>query len=417
MKRWIKPAAAAALCAVLLLGGLMLPGLGSASSSAVYLMAVNEKVVDMTAENMPMMVNGTLYIPYTMLSSRVTDINLRVTTLYSTTRRTLLVSSGQKAVTFDTRANTATDIQGNVLDVRAAVRNSMVFLPVDWLCSYFDAIEYSLIPTQYGTLVRITNSDAILGDAEFADAARGKLAENLRRYQDSIAPSPTPTPLSSPVPTATVQPSQPPVVQPSALPVQSDPPVVQPSQSPDPSPPPSQEPEEGAELYLALRWGAQGEQAAQLLESRGLRGLFLFTGEELRRQDDAVRRLVGAGHGVGLYLSGESGEDCPALAAEGRGLLADIARCDTVIVSGEGLDQSGRNALLDAGYVLWNASVRGERYASGEALVRSLDLRRMNYVELNCGDGDAALLRSALNAMENGNCRIYQPTAPALSPG
>lgn len=417
MKHWMKMAAAVVLCAALLLGVLVLPGLSSASSS-VYLMAVNDKTMEMTAENMPMMVNGTLYVPYTMLTSRVTEINLRVTALYSTTRRTLLVSSGQKAVTFDTRANTATDIQGNPLEVRAAVRNSMVFLPVDWLCSYFDAISYSLIPTQYGTLVRITNSDAILGDAEFADAARGKLAENLRRYQESIAPSPTPTPLSSPAPTPTVQPSQPPVVQPSAPPVQSDPPpVVQPSQNPDSSPSPSQEPDEGAELYLALRWDAQGEQAAQLLEERGLRGLFLLTGEELLRQDDAVRRLVGAGHGVGLYLSDGSGEDCLALATEGRSLLADIARCDTVIVSGDGLDPSSRDALLDAGYVLWDAAVRGERYASGEALVRSLDLRRMNYVELNCGDGDIIFLRSSLNAMESGNCRIYQPTAPVLSLG
>lgn len=409
MKRWMK-IAAAALCTALLLTGLMLPGLSSASSS-VYLMAVNDKTVEMTAENMPMMVNGTLYVPYTMLTSRVTEINLRVTALYSTTRQTLLVSGGPKAVTFDIRANTATDIQGNTLDVRAAVRNNMVFLPVGWLCSYFDTISYSLIPTQYGTLVRITNNDAILGDAEFADAAKGKLAENLRRYQDSIAPS------ASPSAVPTVQPSRSPLVQPSAPPVQqpSAPPVVQPSQPPSPSPSPSQEPEEGAELYLALRWGGQGEQTAQLLESRGLRCLFLFTGEELRQQDDAVRRLVGTGHGIGLYLPGAAGEDCPTLAAEGRSLLADIARCDTVIISGEGLDQSGRDALLDAGYVLWDASLRGTQYSSGEALVRGLDIRRMNYVELSCGEGEAAFLRSALNAMESGNCGVNQPTASVLS--
>ena len=128
-----------------------------------------------------------------------------------------------------------------------------------------------------------------------------------------------------------------------------------------------------------------------------------------------MRRLVGAGHGIGLYLSGAAGEDCPALAAEGRNLLADIARCDTVIISGEGLDQSGRDALLNAGYVLWDASLRGPQYSSGEALVRGLDIRRINYVELSCGEGGAAFLRSALNAMESGNCRVYQPTASILS--
>lgn len=401
---------AAALCAALLLGGLMLPGLGSSSSSAIYLMAVNEKVVTMTAENMPMMVNGTLYVPYTLLTSRVTEINLRVTALYSTTKRTLLVSGGQKAVTFDTRANTAVDIQGNALDVRAAVRNNMVFLPLDWLCSYFDAIDYSLIPTQYGTLVRITNSDAILGDEEFADAAKGKLAENLRKYQDSIVPSASPTPSATPVPTPAVQPSTPPV-QPSAPPppVQSQPPAVQ------NTPPPSQPPEEGAELYLALRWGGQGEQAAQLLESYGLRGLFLFTCEELRDNDDAVRRLVGAGHSIGLDAAGAEGGECLELAAEGRKLLADIARCGTAIVSGGGLDQDSRETLLEAGYVLWDAAVQGGRYSSGEALVRSLDIRHMNYVELSCGDGELAFLRSALSAMDSASCTVLQPTAPVLA--
>ena len=47
MKRWTRAALAAALCAALLLSGLMLPGLGSASS--VYLMAANDQVVEMTA--------------------------------------------------------------------------------------------------------------------------------------------------------------------------------------------------------------------------------------------------------------------------------------------------------------------------------------------------------------------------------
>ena len=44
-----------------------------------------------------------------------------------------------------------------------------------------------------------------------------------------------------------------------------------------------------------------------------------------------------------------------------------------------------------------------------------LSLRRVNYVELECGPGSAALLREALRAMAEENCQIYQATAPALS--
>ena len=53
------------LCVVLLCGVM-----GTASgSSNVYFMAVNDTVVEMTADNMPIVVGGTLYVPYIMLSA------------------------------------------------------------------------------------------------------------------------------------------------------------------------------------------------------------------------------------------------------------------------------------------------------------------------------------------------------------
>ena len=61
---------------------------------------------------------------------------------------------------------------------------------------------------------------------------------------------------------------------------------------------------------------------------------------------------------------------------------------------------------------MWAATVKGEEFSSGSALVRGLDPQRVNYVEAAC---DAAFLRGALNAMEEENCRIYQGTAPALA--
>ena len=410
MKRWGKSILAAALCAVLLLAGIIIPALGS--SSSVFLMAVNDQVMEMTTENMPMLVNGTLYVPYTMLSSRSSGANLGVTALYSMMRRTVLVSSGQRSVTFDTRSNTAADSQGNPLNVWAVVRNNMVFLPVDWLCDYFDAISYSLSRTPYGTLVRITNNDAILTDAEFVDMAMGWLAKNLEQYQKSIAPSATPTPSAAPAPsTPPAGQSTPP--QTSAPPQISAPPV-QASREPVPSASPSQEPdEEGAQLYLAIRWGDQGLQAAQMLEERSLRALFLFTPEELRTCDNQVRRLAATGHGIGLIVSG-NGPDSLAQAEEGRRLLAAAARCDTVVVCAAGLDWEARDLLIQSGYVLWNASLLGKNYTTGERLVRRLSVRQVNRVELDAASEEMALFRSALTAMENANCRIELPTAPAL---
>ena len=298
MKLWKRGTLAALLCAVLLLCAAV-PAFGT--SSTVYLMAVNDTVMETTAENVPAMVDGMLYVPYTMLSSRISGIDLKVSAVYIATKRTLLVSSGQKGVMFDTQTNTAQDLQGNSLPVRAVVRNSMVFVPIDWVCEYFGTISCSRVRTRYGTLVRVTNSAAILSDVEFVDAGDSLLADSLRRYLSTVE----------------------------------------------------------------------------------------------------------NGGGTGVSPS--------AQAEEGRLLMASIAWCSALVVRADGLDRDGWQELTQAGFVRWSATSRGKDYSTGAALVEELDPKRMNYVELSCGERSAAFLRGALSAMDEEACRIRQATAPALA--
>ena len=182
MRGWKKGLAAAALALVFLAAALV-PAFGAVGG--VNLMAVNERVLDTTAENMPRTVGGVLYVPYTMLSNQVNGINLGVSALYSTTRRTVLVTDGQRGVTFDIQNNTAQDLNGVPVSARAMVRNATVFIPIDWICQYFGIISCTRTRTPYGTLIRVTNSAAILTDRDFADAAGMQLADSLRRYLES----------------------------------------------------------------------------------------------------------------------------------------------------------------------------------------------------------------------------------------
>lgn len=378
MKKWEKiTLAALALCGLMLAGALALSA--SASVANVNLMAVNDRVLwELTEDNMPRTVGGVLYVPYTMLSYQETDIDLGINALYSYTRRTVLVTDrGRKGVTFDLQANTAQDLDGNPVPVRAMVRNATVFVPIDWLCQYFGTISCSRTSTRHGTLIRVTSSAAVLSDRSFVDAADNLLASSLQHYLESGGAN------------------------------QEEP-------APSGGPPPSAAPS-GAELYLAFRCGDEGEECARLMEGQGLRALFLFTPEELAERDGLVRRLVGAGHTVGLFLTGETVDSCLAQAEEGAELLAAIARCPALVVSAPGLDGAGREGLRSAGYAVWSADVRGKDYASGAALAGGLSLRQVSRVELGCGPGGAAFLRSALGAMEEEGCQVYQPTAPALS--
>lgn len=375
MKRWKMALLAAALLAALALG---MTGLASGSGAEVNLMAVNERVImELTTENMPRTVGGVLYVPYTMLSSLSTGIDLGISSLYSATRRTVVVTNrGQKGVIFDLQTNTAQDLDGNPVPARAMVRNSTVFVPIDWLCEYFGTISCTRTPTRYGTLIRVTSASAILSDESFVDAADNLLASSLAHYLESAGNANV-----QPTPSGGVQVSEPP---------------------------------SGAELYLAFRCGDEGEECARLAEGRELRTLFLFTPEQLEQRDGLVRRLAGAGHTVGLLLTGESAEDCLTQGSAGAALLAAIARYPALVVSAPNLDGPGREELAGAGYALWDAGVFGKDYSSGSALVRGLSPRRMNYVELDCGSGGAAFLREVLAAMDEEECRAYQPTAPAL---
>ena len=373
MKGWKKGLLAAALCAALALG-IAIPAFGSPST--IYLMAVNERVLDVTAENMPTVMNGVLYVPYTMLSARDTGINLGVNTLYSSIRRTVLVSDGQSGILFDLQKNTARDLQDHKVSVQAMVRNSMIFLPIDYLCSYFGTINCSRVRSKYGTVIRVTNGAAVLKNLDFVDAAENILADSLRGYYASIAPPET----TAPVPT----------VRPTAPPVQ-------------------------AEVLLALRWGEQAGEFARLLEDRSARALFLFTAEELQEQDSAVRRLAAAGHTVGLALTGEDAETCAAQLEEGRRLLGLIARYYALVVSADELDAEGREALRREGCAVWRPDIREADYRSGGALVEALDPQLVNGVELTCGEESVTFLRSLLAAMDEERCFLRQPTAPLLS--
>lgn len=381
MKGWKKGLLAAVLCTALLLG-IAVPASGAPGT--VYLMAVNDTVlVDLTAENMPTVMGGVLYVPYTMLSSQASGINLGVNAMYSSTRRTLLVSNGQIGVEFDTQNNTAQDLQHNPVSARAMVRNTMVFLPIDYLCGFFGTISCTRVRTDYGTLVRVTNNAVVLRDSDFVDAARGQLASSLRGYQASIEPAASPPPSAATVPPAS------PSAEPSA-------PLIQ------------------AEVLLALRWGEQGNEAAQVLEGRGARALFLFTCEELAGQEDAVRRLTAAGHTVGLALTGEDAGVCAAQLKEGRRLLAGIARYHALVVSAEALEAEEQEALAREGCAVWRQDLQGEDYRSGAALVEALNPQRANFVELTCDTGSTAFLRGMLAAMDQESCYLRQVTAPLL---
>ena len=98
-----------------------------------------------------------------------------------------------------------------------------------------------------------------------------------------------------------------------------------------------------------------------------------------------------------------------------RRQLGSIARYYALVVSADALDGGGREALRQEGCAVWSTDFRGEDYRSGADLVEALDPQMVNRVELECGAGSTAFLRSLLTAMDEENCDLRQPTASLLS--
>lgn len=362
----------------LLLCLMLVCGLASAarSTSNIYFMAVNETVVPMTPENMPFVLGGTLYIPYTMLSPRSNGgINLGVTAQYSTIRRTVMVSQGQNVVIFDPGANTSYDLNGNPLDGRAVVRNAMVYIPLDWICRHFGTISYTLTPMTFGTLIRVTNHLVILGDIDFVDAASSMLTENYRDYLHSVGSNP-------------------------GGPSGDDPEH-------------SARPETGPVVYTAFVGADLADEMAGLLESHGRRGLFLLNVDELR-QDDLVRRLVGEGHIVGLDVVGNDTASALSQLREGRRLMSAIARCPLTVVRAAEAEEGLLQQLEQQGCALWQADMAADGITSGQDLLSRLKEEEPNYLEIGGTAAQLELMTGVMETLAGEGYRLRQAVAPAL---
>ena len=293
----------AILCALVLLCTL-LPS--RASASTVYLMALNDKMCDLPNGLLPVYVNGSLYVPYTTFDNAATGVDLGVYYGLSQDNGTILsLYSRSGYLTFTVNKGLCVDDQGYRKDFNAIVRYGTIYVPLSGVCTFF-GLRYAVMSTpDRGTLVRITNQNASVDDSTFLGYASQSMAYRYNNIIKSQEPPPTPPPRPTPVP-------------------------------PPQKPQPDQEPghDRGAVwVYLAV----DGDQAADSLPdslSAGLpRLLFLFSPDTLPQHTALVRRLVAAGHSIGLKVDTTDPEEALAQLALGNELLRHIVRLRTRIAA------------------------------------------------------------------------------------
>lgn len=375
-------------CTLTLCLGLLALPLSVGAASDPCFMAVNENLLNLEDRFIPIAVDGQYYVPYTVLDSSLTGVDLGVSPIYNTARNTLTIYSRGQELTFDLASGTCTDRNGTSYPVRAVNRNGRIYVPARFICESF-GLTYSSRSTAYGPLVRIRNSSSRWDDSSFVENAQTRLEICLKEWRRSQSAAVTEVPVVTPVPTPSV-------------PV----PVV----TPTPADPDTDK--SGVHTYLSFRVDQTDGLEAVLaeLEQYQLQALFFFPAAELADYDEAVRSVLCGGHVVGFLVSGATAEEVTAETAEGNRTLARIAHLSSNTVLAPDVEGGAvEEELKAAGLVCWHTDIDATpdgRSASRQAstALGNIDLYRYEvYILSDTSAAGASLTRLLLPELVQDN--------------
>ncbi|MDR1588954.1 MAG: hypothetical protein LBS51_02045 [Oscillospiraceae bacterium] len=268
---------------------------GSRAAGMLCFTAVNDTLIPLKKSTLPTYFGSTLYVPYNIFTYA------GVYNARSTVDNAACLYSGRKRLDF--YVGTATyDQNGKLFEgVTARYSGAVLFVPLNFVCEFFE-LTYTVTPQEPASILRITSPDAEYSDKTFASRFRSQMLESYEEYMGA----------SDSQTTAPEQPSPGGQI------------------SPTPPPPPTYE---NVTLYLSF-YGIGGEHSDAILnalDAAGYKACFFVGGEDVAQHPDAVRRAVGNGHAVGIWLSDGTREEYDAVSA----LLFEAAKVKTVLVAAD----------------------------------------------------------------------------------
>ena len=380
--------ALACLCAAVLAVALLTGTQAMADSVEIYIMAENDQILDLPLEAMPAWIGGAMYVPYHVFDWSYTGVNLGVSYGQDRTgtdyKFTLYSLDG--TLLFDINAGTCVEQStGEDMGMKAVLRNGRVFLPLAGVCRYF-GLNYSYTPTNYGTLVRITNGQEGLSTSRFVESSVNQMRIRYNDYLKALGAVTTPKPSSS-----------------------GGGSTAGPSASPTPSGPDQQ-------LTVALAFQCTGTGAEALLDAldgAGVKALLFFRPEVLADNETALRRAVGSGHTVGLSVEAGDGEAALAALEEGSRWLEDNLHLRTHLALLEGVQPAAVQAAKAAGWACWSGNLDARddgRSWSAQRIALLADLEEARgtvRVLMDDSANGTAVLEQSLSRMKQAGYRFH----------
>ena len=358
-------------------------------AAEVCFTAINDRVLELTDDTMPVWSGEVLYVPYTTFDAGDSGMKWSVECSYNRANSMLTVFDIEQRsfLEFDLREGTCYDpINDKGYDQGAILRGGIPYLPVRTVCSHF-GLRYSYREIEQGSLLRIKNDEVILSDTKFLDAAQNALALRLREYNQSQNPG------------------------------EGDGSGSSAPQSPGANGP---EGEVHVPTYLALRCTSTEllEGILLTLQAQGERCMFLLTPEVIEQRSDLVLWMVGEGHSVGLLAQGETPEDTRAILAQGSALLARhcFLRTTVAMVPGE-----QREGLEQEGWVCWDSTLdltpgenTGANYFASRVLAQLKGRERATCLTISDGADALRVLPTLLTQLAREGFELELPLETKL---
>lgn len=300
---------------------------------------------------------GLTYVPYYTFS----NYGLGVSYTYFGSSSTAYLYTSDRQLYFELASGKTYDGGDNEYSGAAILRSGVVYLPLGLMCRFFDHISYSYITgNEYGSILRITSGGAVLGDAEFLQAARTLMRSYYADYNNR--------------------------------PVETDAPAGMPEPAPSPSPP-AEENHAGERLTISFS-GAPTAETLDALEVYGIKTCFFLGAEDILADPDALRRALGAGHTLGIRCGASPAEFSAAAA-----LLFEAAKETTILLAPE---DGGAEALevfcAEEGLVLCESDYTGT--ANLLAVADWLESAAGASLRFQTGEGNLTQLLAYLTAQK-----------------
>lgn len=310
--------------------------LQGAAAANIMLTAVNDQLLPLSDNTMPIRRNGEYYVPYQIFSGAL-GVNATMPD-----NKTLLLYNLDNTVTFSLQNNAVYDESGTSYQQPAYSVNDTVYVPVKLVCGLF-GLSYSSI-TGTWPILRVVNEQATLSDHAFLTSMESAITAAVNRYQNVPDDSPSSTD-TSPAPAQTESPDVMPVTPPTEN--QSIP-----------------QPEK---VYLCIV-GTPSEYTASMLDSLSEfdgNAAFFLAADGLDGQEDIIREIFAAGHTIGLSFTAQDVNPQTMLTKieQANDILEQTCGIRTRLVmaldNAASVTQAQREALVAAGYRLWRTTLDG----------------------------------------------------------